>query len=146
MKIFFDRLWWAVTFLSKTFRVTFRFLQNIELFKGKRKPFKTFKKLTSDISKSCRKYYSQNNKENGNTSPWTFSGKIFLRKMPWMAMSRRLYWRSCTLQIISHGQKWGIWRGVLKGAPGKKNIDISVRPFESKKNVGIQLHLEGSKK
>ena len=98
-------------------------MQNIELFKEK--TLKTFK-LTSDISKSCRKYYSQNNKENGNTSPWTFSGKIFLRKMPWMAMSRR-FWRSITLQIISHGQKWGIWRGVLKGAPGKKILRISVK-------------------
>ena len=29
-------LWWAVTCWTKTFRVTFRFLQNIELFKGKK--------------------------------------------------------------------------------------------------------------
>ena len=93
--------------------------------------------LTSDISKSSWKYNSQNDEENGDASPRTFSGKILFCKI------RRMVSRFCgtqgALQVVSHWQKRGIWRGVLKGAPET----VKKSWLELPSNLGIQVTCVG---
>lgn len=94
--------------------------------------------ITSDISKCRWKNDSENDKKDGDAPPGTFLCQVFLGEMMVASRIARIF----ATQIVSHRQKWRVWRCILKGAPEKldksedyiepKNIKV---PYNFPSNV-----------